>query len=64
MYVLGTFYIRFLCTRATKVGKIVNPAVPSGGSAALTEFSLTTEFSRSFSPIFRNDPLGLLGRPG
>ncbi len=23
-----------------------------------------TEFSLSFSPIFRNDPLGLLGRPG
>ncbi len=22
------------------------------------------EFSLSFSPIFRNDPLGLLGRPG
>jgi hypothetical protein len=26
-YILGTFYIRFLVTRATKDGKIVKPAV-------------------------------------
>ena len=26
-YILGTLYIRFLVTRATKDGKIVNPAV-------------------------------------
>jgi hypothetical protein len=58
-YVLGTFYIHFLVTRATKDGKIVNPAVSLdvtstvvvGGYAPLPATFLLNSFLSKLAPL-------------
>ncbi len=44
-YVLGTFYIRFFCTRATIYGKIVKPTVQSVDNCIVVDESIGCELN-------------------